>query len=291
MTALYLAAATLTSGISGFLFKPLSDRTGSRVDAAVLPVAWYVVLAAVFGVAALCTGGWLVTPALLWSAALGGVAAFGCAFCIIENMKQNSYASAIILVNCSFVFPILLSLLFLGESAQPLPLAGMLITVATAVILGTKSGTGGKPRLYPMLVAVGASLGNGLLDFAIKVQQHYMPGEGEYSFFFFTYLFAAALCLLTAGIGCLTGHRPAVRPSGKTALLALGLAACNGVCFFSISRTAQMNPVVQFVLITSLSILLSLVIGRLFLKEKLGWREYCSLGCCALAIFCQVWNL
>ena len=273
------------------MFKPLSDKTRGRVDAAVLPLFWCIVLAVVFGGVALCTGGIVVTPALLWSALLGGASAFGCAFCILENMKQNSYASAIILVNCSFVFPIVLSLLFLGESAQPLPLVGMLLTVGTAVALGTGAGKGGKARLYPLLVALGASLGNGLLDFSIKVQQHYMPGQGESSFFFFTYLFASAFCVLTGGIAALAGHRPIVRLSAKTALPALGLAACNGICFFSISRTAQMNPVAQFVVITSLSILLSLVIGRVFLKEKLGWREYGCLVCCALAIACQAQNL
>lgn len=292
MQFIYLALAVLTSGYSGVSYKKLSVCSGNRSTSFLLPVFWYIPLTLVFGVCALCSGEsfhWgVVLPALL-----AGVAYTACAFSLLESMKANSFSLTIIITNLSFIFPVVLSLVFLQESAHPLQLIGMLLAVAVIVMMnvGKKEG---KSSLPSILLAVVSSLGNGVINFAIKIQQHYMPGEGRNSFFFFSYLFASIFCCGVYLLYHCRGQRMEISRDHRRIVLfnAAALAMCNGVCFFATGMlTGMMNAAAEFTVITSLSIVVSLAIGYVQMHKRLTKREVSSLLICTVAIACQYFNL
>lgn len=211
MEYLYLAMAVVTSGLSSPVYKKISGVSKNPAMSLIIPAAWFLPLAVIFGVTALIKGEFVFSGNMIFTSLLAGISAAACAFSLLESMKQNSFPVAVIIVNLSFIFPVILSMIFLGEKAHILQLAGMLVTVAAVVILGT-SGKGAKTAITAMILAVVSSLGNGGIDFAIKLQQHKTPGEGEATFFFFTYLIAAILSIAAYG---------AVRPFKKRRLASL----------------------------------------------------------------------
>lgn len=198
MEYLYLAMAVVTSGLSSPVYKKISGVSKNPAMSLIIPAAWFLPLAVIFGVTALIKGEFVFSGNMIFTSLLAGISAAACAFSLLESMKQNSFPVAVIIVNLSFIFPVILSMIFLGEKAHILQLAGMLVTVAAVVILGT-SGKGAKTAITAMILAVVSSLGNGGIDFAIKLQQHKTPGEGEATFFFFSYLIAAILSIAAYG--------------------------------------------------------------------------------------------
>ena len=207
MEYLYLAMAVVTSGLSSPVYKKISGVSKNPAMSLIIPAAWFLPLAVIFGVTALIKGEFVFSGNMIFTSLLAGISAAACAFSLLESMKQNSFPVAVIIVNLSFIFPVILSMIFLGEKAHILQLAGMLVTVAAVVILGT-SGKGAKTAITAMILAVVSSLGNGGIDFAIKLQQHKTPGEGETTFFFFTYLIAAILSIAAYGAVRLFKRKP-----------------------------------------------------------------------------------
>lgn len=293
MQFIYLALAVITSGMSGVFYKKASTACDNKTAAAIVPVLWYLPLAVVFGVAALLTGGIDASLQVILPALLAGVSYAVCGFCLLESMKSNSYSIAIIIVNLSFVFPVIMSMLFLNQQPHIVQLIGMILAIAVIVFIniGVK---GGKNSVIALIFAVLSSLGNGTIDFAITLQQHNMPGEGENSFFFFSYVFAAVICVIAYGAMAITGKKTEFEKKDIKTLAtgACGIAVCNGVCFFTISLlTNFMNAAAQFTVITALSIMISLLVGCIKMKEKIRPKEAVSLVFCAIAIACQYMNL
>ena len=297
MVWLYVAAAVISSGLASTFYKVAADRTVGKRASMAAPCFWYLPLAAVFGCVSLINDEWGSLSAVLPPALLAGAAAAVCAVALLFSMRRSSYAFTVILVNCSFLFPILLSCLLLHEQTGWWQLLGMVIAVTAIVVLFAAPAKGRTPPLT-VLITLAASLGNGLIDFAIKWQQYRTPGASENLFFFLNYLFAALLCGIA---GLLTKDDRPRKPSGtgkkngpniRFLLGALGIAACNGICFFCISRSAAaLNAAAQFVIITALSIILSLAVGCVRFKARLGTREWLGLLACAAAIAFQFLNL
>lgn len=291
MTYLFVAAAVVTSGLCGPLYKVVADRAAGKRATFLAPLFWFLPLAAVFGILASVNGEWQSLPGVLPPALLAGAAAAMCAVALLFSMRRSSYAFAIILVNCSFVFPILLSCLLLHEETGWWQLVGMAIAVAAIVVLYAAPSEGKTPTVT-VLITLAASLGNGLIDFAIKWQQFRTPGAAENLFFCVDYLFASLLCGIAALLMKEDGISEKSGEKSRFLFSALGIGACNGLCFYCISRSAaEMNAAAQFVVITALSIVLSLVIGCYRFKTKLGKREWLGLLACAAAIVFQFLNL
>lgn len=292
MQLLYLALAVLTSGYSGVSYKKLSMCSGNRSASFLLPVFWYFPLAVIFGICAACNG-IDFSPEVLLPALLAGIAYAVCAFSLLESMKANSFSLTIIITNLSFVFPILLSIIFLNEQTHVLQFIGMLLAITVIVLLNI-SKKDGKSTLPAIMLALCSSLGNGMVDFAIKIHQHNMPGKDSNSFFFFAYIFAAVLCGGIYLAHHICGHKAIVVKEHRRELLinAPVLAVCNGVCFLVIGLLAgMMNAAAEFTVITSMSIAVSLFIGYLQMHKRITKREIYSLIICTIAIACQYFNL
>lgn len=293
MQILYLFFAVITSGYSGVCYRKLSLSSGNRAASFLIPVLWYAPLTLVFGIWALFSG-FDCSIHVLLPALLASIAYIACAFSLLESMKANSFALTIIITNLSFIFPVVLSMLFLNESAGLFQVIGMLLAVVVIVVLNIGKKEEGKSTLPALLLAVLSSLGNGVIDFAIKIQEHYTSGASNTSFFFFSYLFATIGCLLVYMTFHLRGKKAVIVKEQKKSLLShsLALAVCNGVCFFVVGLLAgMMNAAAQFTVITSLSIVVSLLIGNLQIRKRFTRRERISLLICAIAIACQYFNL
>ena len=304
MQYLCVLAAVVTSGMSGYFYKRVSMVGKTAAASALLPVVWYLPLAVIFGIsaageqAALSAG--VILPALL-----SGFGAALCAVALLEGMKRTAYSASVIVINLNFILPVMLSILFLGEKTGWLQLVGMLIAAAAIVALNSggaaeaEAGTAGedggesrgKKRPY-ILLAVAACVGNGVLNFGIKLKQFYAGSGGDGAFYSICYLFAVLLCLGAYGAVRIFGSGEHTVEVRRALPYAVGIGACNGICFWAMGIAARyMNAAAEFTVITALSILVSLAIGRVRLHEKLGIRGLLSLLFCAVAILCQCFYL
>ena len=293
MPYIYVIAAVVTSGLSGYFYKRVSMAGKNAAASALMPVVWYLPLALVFGVAA-AGERMAVSVGVILTALLSGFGAALCAVALLEGMKHTAYSASVIVINLNFILPVLLSILFLKEKTGWLQLAGMLIAAVAIVALNCAGpekevGTAGKKRPY-ILFAVAACVGNGILNFGIKLKQFVCGSGGDNAFYSICYLFAVLLCLAAyAAVRIFSrGDRTVKAGVGRALPFAAGIGACNGICFWSMGAAARfMNAAAEFTIITALSILVSLAVGRVRLQEKLGKRGLLSLLFCAVAILCQ----
>lgn len=291
---LFLAVAVLTSGLSGMAYRTVSQHTSGYTASALVPALWYLPLSLVFFLIA-AIGGTLHPEAdALPSVLCGGISAFVCAFSLLESMRRNSFAIAVIIVNLSFVFPVVFSAIYPGEPVGIFQLIGMLVAVAAILLLNIKKGTAFRDSLSAILFAVLSSLGNGLLDYALKIRQYTVPGLSDGMFFAAVYGLAALLSLLTGGLLALLRGRPGMGSSDIRPLLIGGglIALSNGLCFFALARlTGAMNAAAEFTVITALTIVLSLAYEAVRSRKMPVPKEWVCVILCAAAIVFQYLNL
>lgn len=138
-----------------------------------------------------------------------------------------------------------------------------------------------------ILYAILACLFNGLVNFSLKVQQHYSPSAGQDSFYFIMYLFS----FLVGGtlLVSVKGARVKRRHPARIPLAAAGLGLCVAFNYYPMSYLAEeVNAALLFGVATAGAILMSLVTGWIFFKEKVTLRSIVSIVCCILAITLQI---
>ena len=96
MNVLLLALAVISSGLSGFFYKRVSQQAKSRAACALVPVFWFIPLTLVFGAVALLTGGLEFSAAVLLPALLAAFASAGCA-CLLYTSIDIKFPEP----NCS----------------------------------------------------------------------------------------------------------------------------------------------------------------------------------------------
>lgn len=224
----------------------------------------------------------------------------------LKTMSSGSFTIAVIVINLNFVIPILLSVLFLQESASVWQLIGMCAMIAVIVAVNIRSKTDNpvgaesetniasdKPNQKNLVFlgfAVLACVCNGVLNFVIKLQQYYTPGSGENTFYFVMYGSACMVC----AAGYLATRLAAkdasiVRHEKKAFPLGLCVGACTVASQYPQSFLARyVSAAVEFTVIAAMAVLLSITIGFICYKEKPTVRNISSAVCCLLAIFLQL---
>ena len=293
MILLFFVLCILSSGFTGNIYKKLADESSSLISSALMPPFWYLMLAVLFGIMALFENG--AAPAAVIPAVLGGVGMFTAACILIESMKCGGFSIPIIIINLNFIIPVILSSIFLNEKAAAIQVIGMVTSVAVIVILNLRPEPNqNKADLRKSLVlAVGACLANGLVNFFIKINDN--AGGSVNQFFAVLYL-SAAVCgvILALILSAAKKEKLHVKKAiNKTTVPWLGLlGVCNGVCFYMTGLIAgHMNAAAQFTIVTAASILLSLTVGILFQHEKLTWKVAVSFVLCLAAVGCQALTL
>ena len=295
MLYFYILAGVLTSGLSGYFYKHVSLAGRNAAASLLSPIMWYLPLSLLFGIIALAEGaGRSAAAGLIPPALLSGLGAAICAVMLLEGMKHNAYAASVIIINLNFILPVLLSMIFLREKTGWAQLIGMLAAAVAIIVVnsGGSKATGTDAKRPYILLAVAGCVGNGILNFGIKLKEHGGVHGGDGTVYALTYLFACLLCLSGYAVYRITG-RPQPQADIRRALpYAAGIGVCNGICFWAIGALARyMNAAAEFTVITALSIAVSLTVGRVFLRERIGLRGILSLLGCAVAIVCQYWNL
>lgn len=293
MIVLFFILCILSSGFTGNIYKKLAGNSQSGAASALMPSVWYCMLTVFFAVLAALSGD--TAPTLFLPAAAAGVGMFTAAFCLIEAMKREAFSIPFIIINLNFIIPVLLSVVFLRESAGWLQLVGMVASAAVIVLLnlrGGSAGSGSSPRSV-ILLSLGACLANGLVNFFIRINDHL--GGNTNRFFVVLYL-TAAVCGILVSLCCSAAKKTSfpLRSVLSVRLLPwlMLLGVCNGVCFYMTERIAgYLNAAAQFTITTAASILLSLSVGILCGQEKLSGKIVLSFLLCLAAVGCQALSL
>jgi drug/metabolite transporter (DMT)-like permease len=294
MTVLLFAMVIVSAGAAGNLYRRLSQKSGCAWDTARMPLFWFLPLCAFFVITALTKG----KSAVWWAAVAGGIAMYVADFLLVESMKKASLSIPVILINLSFIIPVMLSILILNEKTLPLQLVGMLISAGAVLALNYRRGEGKGMLLLPVITC----LVNGLLNFCIKLNNE---AGGDTDAFFAVFYGAGTLCGIVCA--CITALRREMRDAPVNAdgipvpfmsilrdnLVPLALLClANGVCFWAKSLLAGMvNAAALFTITTSAAMAFTLLIGALFQREKITWRVAMSFVACLCAILCQAGGL
>ena len=288
MVFLFVAIAVVTATTPGLAYKKLG-LAGGPVTAPFLPAFWFLPLSLAFGIWSAIRGDWFWGTEMLFPVILGAFASFITAFCLLESLRRNSFSLAIIIINLSFVFPIIMSLIYPGEKVGIFQLIGMLLAIAVIIFMNAGKGDLRGPFMA-LFFAVMSSLGNGTIQYAIKLSRILAPEMPDPNYFCYVYGLATVLSLLVTGFLCLIGKKPDFGPDMRKITLRCApvIAVSNGFCFFSQSRLAtMMNAAMEFTIITTLTIVLSLLADGIINRTKLTWKDWVSLALCGVVIFFQ----
>ncbi len=289
ITILLFIVCVLPSGASANLYLQMAPYAKKTSVSSGLPVLWFLPLALLFGILSLARG---ENHFVLWAALLGGVCLFAAAFLLIRSMQSSQFSFSVILVNLNFLIPVILSAIFLSERPGILQWIGTFIPVIVIILLYFKPGE----KIGFILMPVLACLSNGLLNYCIKINAN---AGGDTSVFFAVLYLTGAVCGAVAFLIFKLIERrkektqePVEEPARKWPLSAIlsipGMAVCNGLTYWAEALLgSRVNASAQFTIVTSASILISLIIGALFQKEKWTWKTTVALLLCLIAIAFQ----
>ena len=285
ITVLLFVVCVLPSGASANLYLQLAPYAQKKSTSSVLPVLWFLPLTLLFGLISLIRG---EKNFALWAAIFGGACLFLAAFLLIRSMQSSQFSFSVILVNLNFLIPVILSAVFLSERPGVLQWVGTFIPVLAIILLYFKP----SEKIGFIMMPVCACLSNGLLNFCIKINAN---AEGETAPFFAVLYLSGALCGIVAYLvfkwtekrNCESETDP--EPKQKWPLSAIlsipGMALCNGLTYWAEALLgSRVNASAQFTIVTSASILISLIIGAWFQKEKWTWKTTVALLLCLVAI-------
>ena len=218
-------------------------------------------------------------------AVMAGVAYSTAAVGYLLALECGPYSVTVIVLNISSFMPILYSHLFLQEDISPWQLAGLAVMIGACGMLTVVRSRGAKSNkisLRWVLFALLVFAANGFINFAIRLNTTLTPETSRNSLFAAAYALATVLCFLfyifTGGLKKRVSPKPLILP-------ALGVAG---------SLTLQLTPnailplyltaALQYPLVNGMTILLGVVIGTVFFKEKIGFRGLLCVG----AIICAM---
>lgn len=296
-----LVLCVVSSGLTGNLYKALSNKSKNAAVSTALPMVWFLLLSLVFLGVALITKEPFQRECVMW-AVLGGVCLAVAVTILMESMKTNALSIAIIIVNLNFIITILFSIWFIpGEQASVVPLVGMMLSALIIIIMnknGNQEGNNEKKgsSVWPLVMA---SIANGLLNFFMKMNTakttNLIDGkETSCVFWYFVILYGsgAVACFLASTFMNLAKGQNGFPLDAKTVksvwVPTLLFGVCEGVCFYaSLLLTERINATAQFTIITCGAILFSLIVGMIFQGEKFTKKTAISMVFCLIAILCQ----
>lgn len=295
---LLFTVSVIASGSTSYFYKRLANDSTHRSYSVFASAVWMFPVSLMFFIASSLSGGFAPTYKLTAAALLTGCATASAIYMLLESLRKGSYTTAIIIINMNFYIPILLSQLFLGEEATFLQLIGILLATVVIIAINIKSKNSEQPKdnISGIISACIACLANGTVNFGIKLQQFYSPGEGQNTFFSLTYFFAAVISLFLFFIlkdeteGPSKLFLPFLK-SKKLLIPILGLGVCMPLCYYPqsiLSGMSEVNAAAQFTVTITGSLILSLAIGWILYKEKVTFTGVLSFLLCSLAIFFQV---
>ena len=288
-----LVLCVFSSGFTGNIYKKLSQESSSCAVSSFMPSVWFLLLGIFFTVFALIEG--FLKAVQIPIAMAAGICIYAAVTILIESMKSNAMSISIIIMNLNFMIPVVLSAIFLKENAAPIQMIGMIVSIIVIFLLNLK-GEGKQARKGAVLLPMIACIANGLVNFLIKLNTGVCADhEGGSNTFFAVMYLTAAICAVLFSLVFAGKEKKSFHEVSGTALnrktmpFMLMMGLCNGVCFYTTDLLAvRMNAAAQFTIVTAASIMISLVIGMIFQKERFTWRVGLSFIFCLVAVLCQM---
>ena len=224
-----------------------------------------------------------VAPKTILYAAIYGLLLILAQWFYTAALSKGSTALCSTVYSLGFIFPTLSGALIWSEALSYLDALGILCAAAAVVVSGIKPGTDktAKSSLYfiPLVIAMLASGGLGIVQ---KIQQKSDLAEQKPIFLAMAFLLASIASLVFA----LCSKEENTCKLSRTKL---GVAACVGIFFgccnlLNTSLAGMLDSAVFFPTLNLGVILLSMVCGLVFFKEKLGKREIAILALGVAAI-------
>lgn len=295
VAALFLVV-TAASGGAGFFYKKISllHKTEGYVSEVlfIAPVLLCVLFAALASIS-----GWQFNLVNFVCGIAGGICFSMAVAMLLFAVAKGDYSVSVIIINLSFFIPIVLSAIFLRETIEPLQIAGIFLLLAVIVFSNLNIKKKPQAEIDAEVVrnkksnawvayALLACLFNGLVNFSLKVQQHFSPQGGQDTFYFVMY---AVSFLIGAALYLAKGARTVRQESPKIPLCSAGLGACVAFNYYPMSFLAgKVNSALLFGVATAGGILMSLLAGWIFFHEKVTAKSIASILCCIAAIALQI---
>lgn len=234
-------------------------------------------IGAIYLVMALAFDGGISFPnrmSIFYALGLGLSYSFAASLYLIA-LACGPYTITSILLNMSSFMPILYSRLFLGEKISLFQLIGLTVIISACVVLTISRSRGAhnaKASLRWMVYVLLMFFSNSFISFSIRVNTRLAPETPTNSFFFLAYVFAAVICfilfLFSGGIKKKTSAKPLILPA---ACVAASLA-------IQLTPTAILprflSSALQYPIEKGLSIIVGVITGIAFFKEKIGKVGY-----------------
>ena len=265
-----LALASLTfAGVNDFIFKQQSIGGGGRGSyMAVAGAVWF----AVFAVAAVASGDAApTTTTLVWGLA-AGLFSVSANYLLIGSLRTLGAAVGATIYRMNMVIAAAIGMVFLGEAVTGMKLGGLALGAA-AVLLFTAGPRGTVRRVAEsaLLAAVTASLLRACMGITYKLA----AGAGTDARWF---LALQGFVWLAAGSAVALRFERSVRLTWSNTRhgLVSGLLICGIVYFFQ--RALDMGEASIVIPIAQMSFVVTALISRVVLKERLDGRRLAALG-------------
>lgn len=190
----------------------------------------------------------------------------------------------------SLVLPVMTGILYFGESATWLKIAGFVLTVPAVYLSSVKDASGQQKNKWGWLLPPMLFLGSGIIDTVMSISQK-ETGSADDPFFIVLVFFFAAL----TGVFYLLftkGFSPIASP-GRTIAGGLILGIVNFFSLYTMLKALGSNEMESSVLyaFNNIGIIITTAIASvLIFREKLSWKNQLGIGLAALAILLTGWE-
>ena len=295
MAYLFLALVLLSGATKGYCGKKTSGYVQTVQDSFrqnLLRMSLCVVISALLLLIRGNISALAVTPAALLPALCGGVCTVGFVVFWQLTVRKNAYMMVDVFLTLGTIVTVLACRLFFDDAIRPIQWLFMaMLVVASFVMSSYNSSLNGKMSPTALLLLIACGLCNGLVDFSQKWFTHSFPTSDAASFSFYTYVFAA----LTLGVTLLiTEHHETAEGSKKSAALpgrVIAYIVVMAICLFANSyfktlAGALMNPALLYPVCQGGALILSLIMCRIFFKEKITAKCLIGIALAGVAMIC-----
>ena len=297
MAYLFLALVLLSGATKGYCGKKTSGYVKTVQDSFrqnLLRMTLCVAISALLLLARGNISALAVTPAALLPALCGGVCTVGFVVFWQLTVRKNAYMMVDVFLTLGTIVTVLACRLFFGDAIRPIQWLFMAMLVAASFIMSSyNSSLKGKMSPAALMLLLACGLCNGLVDFSQKWFTHAFPTGDAAAFSFYTYVFAALTLGAILLIGTLRAHNADGNAEKRAALpgKVIGYIVVMAICLFANSyfktlAGALMNPALLYPVCQGGALILSLIMCRIFFKEKITAKCLTGIALAGAAMIC-----
>jgi drug/metabolite transporter (DMT)-like permease len=227
----------------------------------------------------------LFDPRLLLLGAIGAVSYVLTLSAYLRASRERNIASNWTIVNLSVAMPILISVLFLGDTFTTLKLAGVGLTLVSIILIGRTSGEGTRTSGSHWLFFISVAF---LLNGVLVILFRFVPQGREALFTVYFYGLSVCLILIYKAIA----NRSFQVNRGLAGVSVLGAAThWSGImltmaALSSVSKVSRQTGVIVYPVTNGLVIPVGVVLGALLLKQHISRRVGLGVSIGVVALIC-----